>query len=92
MWVFRSLSTRAVLATPTDDAVIPPTVTEAVAAALGASRSSFPRLTYPEADDRLGLWFADNAVPRGRFVDAVLRGTDGAHVPRPPRQVIPDRT
>ncbi|WP_369173504.1 alpha/beta hydrolase [Streptomyces sp. R28] len=76
--VFRSLSARAVLATPANDAVIPPAVTEAVAAALSASRSSFARLIYPEADHRLGLWFADNAAPRGRFVDAVLRSTGSA--------------
>lgn len=73
--VFRSLSTRAVLAAPAVDEVIPPAVTEAVAAALGGSRSRFTRLTYPGAGHRLGLWFADNAAPRGRFVDTVLRGT-----------------
>jgi pimeloyl-ACP methyl ester carboxylesterase len=72
--VFRSLSGRAVLATPATDAVIPPAVTEAVAGALGTSRSRFTRLTYPDAEHRLALWFAGNPAPRGRFVDAVLRG------------------
>ncbi|MFE0629995.1 alpha/beta hydrolase [Streptomyces sp. NPDC058864] len=70
--VLRSLSCRAVLATPAADAVIPPAVTEAVAAALGASRARFTRLTYPDADHRLALWFTGNPEPRGRFVDAVL--------------------
>ncbi|MFG2138332.1 alpha/beta hydrolase [Streptomyces sp. NPDC048650] len=73
--VFRSLATRSVLVTPGTDAVIPPAVTEAVAAALGASRSHHTRLVHHEADHRLGLWFADHAVPRRRFVDTVLRGT-----------------
>lgn len=73
--VFRSLSTRAVLALPGTDAVIPPAVTEAVAGALGASRAHFTRLVHPEADHQLGRWFADHAAPRGRFVDTVLRGT-----------------
>ncbi|MEU1619395.1 alpha/beta hydrolase [Streptomyces sp. NPDC005722] len=74
--VFRSLSGRAVLATPAADEVIPPAVTEAVAAALGGSRARFTRLTYPDADHRLALWFTGNPEPRGRFVDAVLH--DGA--------------
>ncbi|MGW6057352.1 alpha/beta hydrolase [Streptomyces sp. NPDC055189] len=72
--VFRSLSTRAVLVTPAVDAVIPPAVTEAVAGALGASRSRFTRLVLPDADHRLGLWFATNGVARRRFVDTVLDG------------------
>ncbi|MFD8076332.1 alpha/beta hydrolase [Streptomyces sp. NPDC059718] len=74
--VFRALSGRAVLATPAADAVIPPAVTEAVATALGGSRARFTRLTYPDAEHRLALWFTRNPEPRGRFVDAVLR--DGA--------------
>ncbi|WUD71171.1 alpha/beta fold hydrolase [Streptomyces sp. NBC_00510] len=74
--VFRSLSGRAVLATPAADTVIPPAVTEAVATALGGSRARFIRLTYPDAEHRLALWFTGNPEPRGRFVDAVLR--DGA--------------
>ncbi|MEU6679088.1 alpha/beta fold hydrolase [Streptomyces sp. NPDC046925] len=73
--VFRGLSSRAVLVTPAVDAVIPPAVTEAVAGALGASRSRFTRLVLPDADHRLGLWFAANAVPRRRFVDTVLDDT-----------------
>ncbi|MDX2813862.1 alpha/beta fold hydrolase [Streptomyces sp. NPDC006207] len=71
--VFRSLSCRAVLATPAADTVIPPAVTEAVATALGGSRARFTRLTYPDAEHRLALWFTGNPEPRGRFVDAVLR-------------------
>lgn len=73
---FRSLSGRAVLAAPAADAVIPPAVTEAVATALGGSRARFTRLTYPDAEHRLALWFTGNPRPRGRFVDAVLH--DGA--------------
>ncbi|MFI9048455.1 alpha/beta hydrolase [Streptomyces sp. NPDC053427] len=82
--VFRSLSPRAVLAVPGTDAVIPPAVTEAVADALGTSRSRFTRLVHPAADHRLGSWFADNAAPRGRFVDTVLRGTPYETGPPPP--------
>ncbi|MFB9572955.1 alpha/beta hydrolase [Streptomyces yanii] len=73
--VFRSLSTRAVLATPLTDTIIPPAVTHAVAGALATSRCRFTGLVHPEADHRLGQWFAANAVPRGRFVDTVLSDT-----------------
>jgi pimeloyl-ACP methyl ester carboxylesterase len=62
---------RAVLAVPGTDAVIPPEVTEAVAAAL-ATNAAFTRLDLPDAEHRLGLWFRDHAEDRGRFVDAVL--------------------
>ncbi|MFE7706886.1 alpha/beta hydrolase [Streptomyces sp. NPDC057486] len=73
--VFRSLSTRAVLATPLTDTIIPPAVTQAVAGALATSRCRFTGLVHPEADHRLGQWFAVNAVARGRFVDTVLSDT-----------------
>ncbi|MFG2530858.1 alpha/beta hydrolase [Streptomyces sp. NPDC048516] len=81
--VFRSLSARAVLATPADDAVIPPAVTQAIASALGASRSRFTRFVHPGADHRLGSWFAANSAPRGRFATAVLRGTPYECTPPP---------
>ncbi|MEU9487596.1 alpha/beta fold hydrolase [Streptomyces decoyicus] len=84
--VFRSLSIRAVLATPADDAVIPPAVTEAIASALGTSRSRFARFVHPGADHRIGSWFADNSVPRSRFVAAVLQGTPYECTPPPPRR------
>ncbi|MEU1306711.1 alpha/beta hydrolase [Streptomyces shenzhenensis] len=69
--VYATLTTRTVLATPATDAVIPPAVTDAVAAAL-AVRSRFTRLVLPEADHSLGLWFARNEASRRRFVDALV--------------------
>ncbi|WP_336053265.1 alpha/beta hydrolase [Streptomyces sp. CA2R101] len=83
--VFRSLSTRAVLVTPANDAVIPPAVTEAIAAALGTSPAHFTRFVHPGADHRLGSWFADNPAPRSHFVTTVLRGTPYEGTLPPPR-------
>lgn len=71
----RAYEGRAVLAVPGTDAVIPPEVTEAVAAALTA-RAAFTRLDLPDAEHRLGLWFHGHAEDRGRFVDAVLADGD----------------
>lgn len=64
---------RAVLAVPGTDAVIPPEVTEAVAAALGTN-ARVTRLDVPGSEHRLGEWFHDHAEDRARFVDAVLDG------------------
>ncbi|MFJ2738643.1 alpha/beta hydrolase [Streptomyces sp. NPDC087440] len=78
--VFRELpaGVRAVLATPAVDAVIPPSVTEAVEEALGASRAEYVRLVLPEADHRLSLWFASDAASREGFVDALVGEGDRA--------------
>jgi len=71
--VLRAYEGRAVLAVPGTDAVIPPEVTEAVAAALTAN-AAFTRFDVPGAEHMLGAWFRDHAEERGRFVDAVLAG------------------
>ncbi|GJF31015.1 hypothetical protein KNE206_37150 [Kitasatospora sp. NE20-6] len=70
--VFRSVRSRAVLAVPETDAVIPEAVTDAVTAALGSGRARFARLLQIGADHRLGAWFAARPEPRGRFVDSLL--------------------
>lgn len=67
----RGFTGRSVLAVPGKDEVIPPEVTEAVAAAL-AARSQFTRLELPDADHQLGMWFGARPEDRRRFVDAVL--------------------
>ncbi|MEU6216253.1 alpha/beta fold hydrolase [Streptomyces sp. NPDC047022] len=69
----RAYEGRAVLAVPGTDAVIPPEVTEAVAAAL-STNARVTRLDVPGSEHRLGEWFHDHAEDRARFVDAVLDG------------------
>jgi pimeloyl-ACP methyl ester carboxylesterase len=73
----RAYEGRAVLAVPTTDAVIPPSVTEAVQHAL-SSRAQFTRLELPDATHMVGQWFQDHAGDRTAFVDAVLAGLDAA--------------
>ncbi|MEU5436584.1 alpha/beta fold hydrolase [Streptomyces sp. NPDC020719] len=83
--VLRSLRTRAVLAVPAVDEIIPYAVTEAVATALACDNEPrFSRLTFEGAHHRLGMWFRENPVERARFVDAVLDdlGADGWELTR----------
>ncbi|MEV7239106.1 hypothetical protein AB0N06_35995, partial [Streptomyces sp. NPDC051020] len=39
------------------------------------TRSRFTGLVHPEADHRLGHWFAAIAVPRGCFMNTLLSNT-----------------
>nr|WP_234386285.1 alpha/beta fold hydrolase [Streptomyces sp. ERV7] len=83
--VFRALRTRVVLAVPEVDEIIPYAVTEAVTQALAAGNASrFTRLAFGGAHHRLGVWFREHPVERGRFVDAVLDdlGADGWELTR----------
>ncbi|MFI0975693.1 alpha/beta hydrolase [Streptomyces sp. NPDC021093] len=67
---------RAVLATPAVDAVIPPTVTEAVDKALDSSDAYYSRLVFPAADHRMSMWFASDGTSRTAFLDALLGAGD----------------
>lgn len=69
---FHDLAAHAVLATPAVDEIIPEEVTEAVAKALGASRSPLTRLVFEHADHKLGQWFNGNATDRAKFLNTVL--------------------
>jgi pimeloyl-ACP methyl ester carboxylesterase len=69
--VYGAFAGRAVLAVPAHDAVIPPAVTEAVAAALG-TRSDFTHLVLDEANHQLGLWLGEHPEERARLADALL--------------------
>jgi pimeloyl-ACP methyl ester carboxylesterase len=69
--VYGEFTGRAVLAVPAHDAVIPPAVTEALAAALGR-RSDFTRLVLDEANHQLGLWLGDHPGERARLADTLL--------------------
>lgn len=83
--VFQALRTRVVLAVPEVDEIIPYAVTEAVTQALAAGNESrFTRLAFEGAHHRLGVWFRQHPVERGRFVDAVLDdlGADGWELTR----------
>ncbi|MDV9200294.1 alpha/beta fold hydrolase [Streptomyces sp. Wh19] len=71
----RAYESRAVLAVPGTDAVIPPAVTEAVQEAL-AARAQYTRLDLPDASHQLGLWLGDHGDDRREFVAAVLTGLD----------------
>lgn len=71
----RAYGSRAVLAVPGTDAVIPPAVTEAVQEALTA-RAQYTRLDLPDATHRLGQWFREHGDDRREFVSAVLTGLD----------------
>ncbi|MCT2541293.1 MULTISPECIES: alpha/beta fold hydrolase [Streptomyces] len=71
----RAYGSRAVLAVPGTDAVIPPAVTEAVQEAL-AARAQYTRLDLPDAPHQLGLWLGDHGDDRREFVAAVLTGLD----------------
>ncbi|MEU7061911.1 alpha/beta fold hydrolase [Streptomyces sp. NPDC046197] len=73
--VLRAYEGRAVLAVPGTDAVIPPTVTEAVQDALTA-RAQYTRFDLPDAQHQLGMWFRDHGDDRREFVEAVLTGLD----------------
>ncbi|MFJ3772290.1 alpha/beta fold hydrolase [Streptomyces sp. NPDC090075] len=73
--VLRAYESRAVLAVPGTDTVIPPAVTEAVQEAL-ATRAQYTRFDLPDARHRLGMWFRDHGEDRRRFVAAVLTGLD----------------
>jgi hypothetical protein len=85
--VFRALpaTTRAVLATPAIDTVIPSAVTEAVDEALGDSCAHCTRLVLPEADHRLSLWFASDTASRDDFLDALLGAAPPDGLLRRPR-------
>ncbi|WP_317453544.1 alpha/beta fold hydrolase [Streptomyces sp. CBMA152] len=83
--VLRSLRTRAVLAVPAVDEIIPYAVTEAVATALTCDNEArVTQLVFEGAHHRLGVWFRENPVERARFVDAVLDdlGADGWELTR----------
>ncbi|GGP74626.1 hypothetical protein GCM10010278_61040 [Streptomyces melanogenes] len=83
--VFRALRTRVVLAVPEVDEIIPYVVTEAVAQALAeGNEPRFTRLVFEGAHHRLGMWFKEHPLERGRFVDAVLDdlGADGWELTR----------
>ncbi|MFI6250695.1 alpha/beta fold hydrolase [Streptomyces sp. NPDC051016] len=71
--VLRAYESRAVLAVPGTDTVIPPAVTEAVQDAL-TTRAQYTRFDLPDARHRLGMWFRDHGEDRRRFVAAVLTG------------------
>ncbi|MFF1644199.1 alpha/beta fold hydrolase [Streptomyces sp. NPDC058240] len=71
----RAYESRAVLAVPGTDAVIPPAVAEAVQEAL-AARAQYTRLDLPDASHQLGLWLGDHGDDRREFVAAVLTGLD----------------
>lgn len=86
---FRGLSARAVLATPAVDAIIPAEVTEAVAEALGASRSRLTRLVFEHADHKLVRWFNGNAADRAEFLDAVLAESPEDTAPESRRSTSP---
>ncbi|MFJ3799096.1 alpha/beta fold hydrolase [Streptomyces sp. NPDC090088] len=73
--VLRAYESRAVLAVPGTDTVIPPAVTEAVQDAL-ATRAQYTRFDLPDARHRLGMWFRDHGEDRRSFVAAVLTGLD----------------
>ncbi|MFE0253381.1 alpha/beta fold hydrolase [Streptomyces sp. NPDC059010] len=71
--VLRAYQGRAVLAVPETDAIIPPTVTEAIQDAL-STRAQFTRFDVPGAEHMLGLWFEQHARDRREFVTTVLAG------------------
>ncbi|WAU81472.1 alpha/beta fold hydrolase [Streptomyces sp. Qhu-G9] len=73
--VLRAYESRAVLAVPGTDAVLPPAVTESVQDALTA-RAQYTRFDLPDAQHQLGQWFRDHAEDRRGFVEAVLTGLD----------------
>ena len=67
---FRAFRGRSVLAVPAQDNVIPPEVTENIAAALANSRLT--RLVFPRAGHQLGPYFRDNPADCGQFVSMLL--------------------
>ncbi|MCT9089685.1 alpha/beta fold hydrolase [Streptomyces sp. ASQP_92] len=73
--VLEAYDGRAVLAVPGTDTVIPPSVTEAVEAAL-TKRAQYTRFDLPDAQHQLGLWFRDRAEDRHEFVEALLTGLE----------------